>query len=102
MPQTMMAWFDSWWKVLTALFVLISGGVTAGISVAGYLSVPTQVSANETTLQNHEGRISSLERAREADRQALENGLVAVGDRLDRLECLIVASRRRTPIEDCL
>lgn len=91
MPAQLMAKVDSWWKLGGALFAIISGSVALGITLGGYAQLPASVRANTARIVTLEAN----ERNASNEREEIREGIA-------RLQCLVLASRRETPIEDCL
>ncbi len=106
LPSTMPQWFaqklDSWWKIGGILGSAIALGLTSGFALAAIVTLPSVVEANEAGIASNIARIETLESqmlVMQSDSAELKDDL---NERLDRVECLVIASRRDTPIEDCL
>lgn len=86
---------DSWWKAGGILVAAVTLGVTLGVGIGDMLGLPATVESNTT-------RIVALETARTQTEGEARRSRESIELRLERLECLVVAGRRNTPIEDCL
>lgn len=82
---------DTWWKTLGVLVAAVALGVTAGMTLTSFIGLPARVTA-------HGSRIDQLENDRDTARQEREE----IAEGIQRLQCLWLADRRGTPIEDCL
>lgn len=102
MPSQFFAKVDSWWKAGLLVFAIISAGVAAGVTAAGYMEVPSRLAETEAFAESNESRIAAIEQARAAESRETTRQFDRMQQQLDRLECLVVAGRRDTPIEDCL
>ena len=102
MTATFFAKIDSWWKALGVLVAAIALGVTIGAAAVSFFALPAVVEANAAAIKTNEARISAVEAQQKADGDTAERNQLALEHRLDRVECLVIAGRRGTPIEDCL
>jgi len=102
MTATLFARIDSWWKALGVLVAAIATGVTIGAAAVSFFALPALVEANATAIESLSKRTTALELARDGMAAEAQRSREGIEYRLERLECLVVAGRRNTPIEDCL
>ncbi len=102
MPQRLVEKIDSWWKVGGILGGCIAIGVSGGFMLGNLASLPGSVEANEAAITSNTARIETLEDQMVASKGDLNGFKESLTERLDRVECLVIAGRRNTPIEDCL
>ncbi|HEX8384847.1 MAG TPA: hypothetical protein VF576_01620 [Rubricoccaceae bacterium] len=95
MPAQLFAKIDSWWKAGVIVGAIITASVTAGMTISGLLGLPAQVRALDERVTVVE------EQTVKANHEAVQSR-DAMMARLERIECIVVAGRRDTPIEDCL
>ncbi|MEO0557399.1 MAG: hypothetical protein AAF170_04360 [Bacteroidota bacterium] len=92
---TLTAKFDSWWKVGGILVACLTVGLSLGFSLHSLTVLPDRVQSNESGIAEATARLDALEST--TARSTRDTDV-----RLERLECLVLAGLRDTPIEDCL
>lgn len=102
MTASFFARIDSWWKAAAIIAAAVAVGFTFALSVVSFVGMPARVEANALAHEANAIRIVALEAQLKADGQTAQRNQLTLETRLDRVECLVIAGRRSTPIEDCL
>lgn len=102
MTAQFFARIDSWWKALGVIAAAVAVGFTIALGVASFIGLPAVVTANADAIEVNARAIAELQNARTLTADAARRNQETIENRLERLECLVVAGRRNTPIEDCL
>lgn len=102
MSTTISAKFESWWKAGSILVGCIVLGGMIVATIGTYIQLPGELDGFRAKQEALNTRLTAIESARALEAQQRAQYSNDLDERLERLECLLIASRKQTSWEDCL